>query len=98
MMIINEGASFGLDFPFLELISGFLVVIIASIWWRDKQAWGWGLMIVGGVLNLIERFLWGGVKDYWQIPLTSIYNNLNDYFIAAGVIQLTWYYIWKKRQ
>lgn len=97
-MIINKGASLNLNFPFLEFVSFCLLMMIGIIWWREKRAWGWGLMIVGGGLNLIERLVWGGVKDYWQIPLTAIYNNLNDYLIAAGVIQLTWYYIWKKRQ
>lgn len=97
-MIINTGASLGLNFPFLEVVSIGLMVFLGACWWREKQAWGWGLMIVGGGLNLFERLVWGGVRDYWKIPLTSIYNNLNDYLIAAGVVQLIWYYIWKKRQ
>jgi lipoprotein signal peptidase len=97
-MIINNGASLGLNFPFLEVVSGFLLVVIGVLWWREKKAWGWGLIMAGGGLNLAERIIWGGVKDYWQIPLTSIYNNINDYLIAGGVIQLIWYILWKKRQ
>ncbi|MFA5025342.1 MAG: signal peptidase II [Candidatus Shapirobacteria bacterium] len=97
-MIINRGASFGLDFPYLELISGCFLIIIGIIWWREKKAWGWLLMISGGGLNLFERLVYGGVKDYWKLPFTSIYNNLNDYLIGVGVIQLIWYFLWKKRQ
>ncbi|MDD3998520.1 MAG: signal peptidase II [Candidatus Shapirobacteria bacterium] len=97
-MIINRGASLGLNLPFLEWIQLFILIILGAAWWRDKKAFGWLLMIMGGSLNLIERWRWGGVRDYWSIPLTSIYNNLNDYLIAFGVVQLIIYYIWKKRQ
>jgi len=97
-MIINTGASLGLNLPFLEWIQLFLLLFLGVVWWKDKKAWGWLLMIVGGGLNLIERWRWGGVRDYWHLPLTSIYNNLNDYLITFGVVQLIIYYIWKKRQ
>jgi len=97
-MIINEGASLGLRFLGMELIQIMMVLVIGVMWWRDKKAWGGGLMIIGGGLNLWERYRFGGVRDYWQIPMTSTYNNLNDYLIAIGVIQLIWYLLWKKRQ
>ena len=96
-MILNTGASFGLNFPMLVAVSIILLVVVGIVWWQEKGAWGWGLVMLGGGLNLLDRFLWGGVRDYWRIPMTSIYNNINDYLIAAGVIQLIWY-IWKKRQ
>lgn len=97
-MIINGGASFGWYFPFLDLVSGFFLIGLSIMWWKDKKAWGIILMILGGGLNLWERFFYGGVRDYWKIPFTSIYNNLNDYLIMAGVLQLIWYLLWKKRQ
>ena len=50
------------------------------------------------VYSLIERWRYGGVRDYWPLPLTSIYNNINDYLIAVGVIQLIGYFLWKKKQ
>ncbi|HBP50878.1 MAG: hypothetical protein US68_C0005G0033 [Candidatus Shapirobacteria bacterium GW2011_GWE1_38_10] len=98
MTVFNEEASLGLKIPALELISSFFLGLLVIIWWRDKKAWGLLLMIIGGGLNLVERFRFGGVRDYWQIPMTSIYNNINDYLIALGVIQLIWYLLWKKRQ
>lgn len=88
----------GLTFLGMEWVQLFLLIILGVFWWKDKKAWGLLLMIIGGGLNLIERYRFGGVRDYWQIPLTSIYNNINDYLIALGVIQLIWYLIWKKRQ
>ena len=97
-MIINEGISFGLSLPYLKWIQLLILIILGAAWWKDKKAFGWLFMIMGGSLNLIERCCFGGVRDYWLIPLTSIYNNLNDYLIAFGVVQLIIYYIWKKRQ
>lgn len=97
-MIINRGASLGLYLPFLEWIQLLLLTILIFVWWKDKRAFGWLLMVVGGGLNLIERWQLGGVRDYWRLPLTSIYNNLNDYLIAAGVVQLIGYFLWKKKQ
>ena len=97
-MIINNSASFGLNLPYLEWIQLFLLIILGVVWWQNKKAWGWLLMIIGGGLNLIERWRYGGVRDYWPLPLTSIYNNINDYLIAVGVIQLIGYFLWKKKQ
>lgn len=97
-MIINQGASFGLIIPAIEVFQLLFIIVLGMMWWRDKKAWGWGLMILGGGLNLIERLRFGGVRDYWQIPMTQIYNNINDYLIAIGVLQLVFNFIWKKRQ
>ncbi len=95
-MIINTGASLGLNFPFLKWIQLLLLIILGAVWLRDKKAWGWLLMIIGGGLNLIERWQLGGVRDYWPLFGTSIYNNINDYLIAAGMVQLIVIYYGKK--
>jgi len=45
---------------------------------------------LGGILNLVERVVFGGVNDYWKIPFTNIYNNINDYLILIGGIIVVW--------
>jgi len=97
-MIINHNASLGLNFFGMQGVQSILLVVLGVLWWRDKRAWGYLLMIIGGALNLLERWFFGGVRDYWRIPFTSIYNNINDYLIVAGVIQLVYHILWKKRQ
>ncbi len=97
-MILNRGMSFGINLPYLKWIQLLVLIFLIKIWWGNKKAWGCLLIILGGGLNLFERWRWGAVRDYWRIPLTSIYNNVNDYLIAFGVIQLMIYFIWKKRQ
>lgn len=50
-----------------------------------REKLGLGLIVGGGVLNLISRYLHGGVADNWNL-LGLLYNNLADYLILAGVI------------
>ena len=85
----NNGASFGVNFWGLNLISAILLIVIFLIWKKDKNN-GWWLIILGGVLNLAERTIFGFVHDYWRIPFTSIYNNINDYLIFVGGIIVVW--------
>lgn len=96
--MINTGISFGWQIPAIEILSLILLLFLIRIWSRDWKKWGWGLIILGGALNLGERYLTGGVRDYWLIPGTLIYNNINDYLIAMGAGQLIINFIWKKRQ
>ena len=85
----NSGASFGMNFWGLNILSFALLIIIFLIWKKDKNNWWW-LIILGGTLNLGERLIWGQVFDYWKIPLTGIYNNINDYLIFFGGIMVIW--------
>ena len=66
-----------------------LLIILFFIWKKDRN-WGWLLIILGGLLNLGERLIFGTVNDYWLIPFTNIYNNINDYLIFIGGIIVLW--------
>jgi len=96
--MINTGISFGWQIPGIEFWGLILIVVLFYIWSQEWRAWGWAFIILGGILNFGERLLTGGVRDYWLIPGTSIYNNINDYLIALGVGELIIYFLWKKRQ
>ena len=41
-------------------------------------------MSVGGWINLIDRLIFGYVRDYWT--LGWVYNNLADWLIQIGII------------
>ncbi|MFA6250585.1 MAG: signal peptidase II, partial [Candidatus Shapirobacteria bacterium] len=62
---------------------------------RSGRDWGWGLIVLGGWGNLIDRMRFGFVRDYWPIGSSGIYNNLMDYFIVAGMVSLI-IKLWKK--
>lgn len=85
----NSGASFGIEFVGLNILSLFLLILLLFIWRKDKN-WGWLLIILGGLLNLIERLVNGYVFDYLPIFGTNIYNNVNDYLIFIGGIIVVW--------
>lgn len=85
----NNGASFGINFWGLNLLSVVIITILFFLWKKDKN-WGWLLIMLGGILNLGERLIFGTVNDYWPIPFTDIYNNINDYLIFWGGIIVVW--------
>lgn len=95
-IVKNYGVSFGQSFWGMEMVVWFTWcwLLIAAI--REKHRGLW-LAVVGGGLNLGERWWWGYVVDYWRIPGTNLYNNLNDWLIFIG---FGWYLFdkWQKRQ
>jgi lipoprotein signal peptidase len=94
-MIKNFGMSFGKMLPGLIWFeSGIWAVTV--VWLLKSKNWRVGLMVVGGGLNLWERFKWGFVVDYWRIPFTNIYNNVNDWLIFIGAGLYIWQQ-WKKK-
>jgi len=86
--MINQGISFGLlpglpnwIFIILLLALGIYAVKMRELWGRV----GLTLIIVGGVGNLVSRYVSGGVVDNWQF-FGLFYNNIWDWIIATGVI------------
>ncbi|MCI9330731.1 MAG: hypothetical protein HFG05_00960 [Oscillibacter sp.] len=83
----NRGAAFGLPIPALPLASG---AALELLWWRRKRCpLGTGLILGGGLSNLLERLQEGEVYDYLQFPkaprpLNRYVFNLADLCIATG--------------
>lgn len=87
----NEGISFGL-LPELEawwmVIA--LIALSALIWW-GWQSWqkipvAIGLVIGGGVANVVDRFVAGAVRDWLPVPILGVYNNLADWAIFFALL------------
>ena len=95
-MIKNFGVSLGLTFPGVCLING-LVIGMLFWWWKKNRLWGLLIIIAGGSLNLMERCVRGYVVDYWRIPGTNVYNNLNDWLIFGGAMIFIWQYLKVKK-
>lgn len=94
-MIKNYGISFGQIIPGMLWLQG--GVWLMTCWWLLKSKnWRVGLIVVGGGLNLWQRIQWGYVVDYWRIPMTDVYNNINDWLIFGGVVLYLWQKIAKK--
>lgn len=95
--ILNTGVSFSFFHAVPNtLLVGLLFALILGLWWvlrpymhRGRVAWLGHTLFFGGALsNLFDRARYGGVRDIWLIPGTSIQNNVADWFIAIGVFAL----------
>lgn len=87
-LVINKGISFGWlgSLPSWVMV-GILVILLISLLTTAINSPGGCLIIIGGAVNLFDRIKFGGVRDYWKLGL-GIYNNLNDWIIAIGVVWL----------
>ena len=82
-IIKNYGISFGINGGFFIILNIIFVFILTKIWFKNNLL-SLGLMLVGGWINLIDRLIFGYVRDYWY--LGRVYNNLADWLIQIGVI------------
>lgn len=85
MFVRNYGISLSVFVPFASwLVSLVLVWLMWEYVMRPKYFIL--LILVGGLVNLIDRINYGYVRDYWQIGPTGIYNNLPDWLIFIGLV------------
>jgi len=92
---VNMGIAFGLladNFFSVRIASLFFLVIASLVIWQFWSKWqkipiALG-MFAGGVFgNLLDRLIYGGVRDWLTLPFMNLTNNLADWFIF---ISLSW--------
>ena len=100
---LNTGISFGWFASSPDWIVGVLglgmllgILVISQKWWRQYPLWI-GLFLGGGLSNLIDRWVIGGVRDWLPIPFVKMHNNLADWAIFFGLAGYIWSE-WKKTQ
>lgn len=88
---INPIASWGISAPtvviyILTAIAFIFVILIGNI---TKPRWPIPIFLIlaGGISNLIDRIIYGGVVDYFDIKIIPIFN-IADILISIGVIWL----------
>ncbi len=82
---LNRVISFSLPYP-SYLLNGSLVVvwlIIFLFFYRRPEA-AKGAILIGGLSNILDRFMWGGVVDYIRLGIINL--NLADLLISGGVL------------
>ena len=81
-VVINKGVAWGLgeDKSFISISLGLLGLILLKF----KLGWQTGLIMIGGVSNLIDRIRWGGVVDFLSFFQITKFN-LADIVIILGV-------------
>ncbi len=99
LAVINKGIAFGLfksfqNYPLLILailIIGlflFLLAVCKLLAHRDgKKIFYLALVLTGGLSNLLDRWIYGGVVDYLHLPRLPSFN-LADLAINIGFVVL----------
>lgn len=96
--MINKGVSFGwfTGIDVWVVLGAWLVVL----WLFLKEKEGRGglvLILLGGGINLLMRFVYGGVIDNWSLR-GMLYNNLADYLIVMGLCLYGYTYFVRRRR
>ena len=85
---LNTGASFGLGgaLPWI-VVNAVVLALLARMLARSHggMRFALGLILVGGVGNVLSRMIWGAVVDWMPMPIQGT-NNLADWYIAAGIV------------
>ncbi len=92
IVLENSGISFGMwqehGAFWSALIPVIWVVILLLLVFKElpTNPWPNSLLVGGGLANLLDRALTGGVRDWLPVPFTSIYNNLADWAIITAFL------------
>lgn len=71
----------------LGLILSLFLVAVAWWWqkiWLEHPGWS-GLFFGGACSNIVDRFLYAGVRDWMILPGLNLKNNLADWFVCIGL-------------
>jgi len=89
-VVLNHGGIFGI-FPSVwwgvALLLVWLLVFKYWILFKGKLVtrWALGLIMVGGLGNIIDRVLFGAVRDFIYYPWFGFYGNVADILLVIGV-------------
>jgi signal peptidase II len=102
---LNQELAFSLpvvDYVLYPLV--FIVIFVVVKFWLEAYKskniliWPWGLLVVGAISNLLDRFKYGGVVDFINVPFFTVFN-ISDIYISIAVIWILWYeVIYKKKK
>jgi signal peptidase II len=99
-LTFNKGVAFSMFAflgPYLKFVQVVLIgSVLAYIFWQKtvlkEYAFALGLILGGGVSNLLDRFMHGGVVDYvyWHCGFDFAIFNFADVMIDLGVVIILW--------
>lgn len=96
VLVFNPGVSYGLLAGLhpllLALVMGIAMLVLAVWWWRSSSPlvhWGIAIALGGALGNLADRFIYGGVADFFSLHAGEFYwyvFNIADIGITLGVV------------
>ena len=100
---VNRGVAFGITFaPTVQIIL-IVAALFAIVWLAERGAHtftehtGFGLIVGGGLANIIDRIGDGTVTDFIQVGSFPVFN-IADCCITVGVVLLLWEMVTKERR
>lgn len=105
MIFLNAKVSFGLSFfgkiESQVVIGTVLLIGVVGLFWLLFFFEGWtvgsALFLSGAISNIVDRFLYSGVRDWLRIPGLQFYNNFADLWIFFGLVFLISNQIFSKK-
>lgn len=88
-VVMNEGGFLGILPEFWWLGGLLLVWLVLFHHWTRQEGWqrfGLLLILTGGLANLLDRIIFGSVRDFIYYPMFGFYGNLADIFLVVGVL------------
>lgn len=84
---INQGVSFSLLLIHPLILICVQIAFLVMVW-RIMRSYHVcvGLIIGGGISNVIDRICIGGVRDWITLPIVGLHNNIADWAIISGLI------------
>jgi len=96
IVVKNYGISFSIYWVNSLLLNIIFILIIGWFYWKEKSYF-LSLVLIGGLINIVDRLVFGYVRDYWNFG-GALINNLNDWLIGVGVLLFLLEMIWKKQK
>ncbi len=99
----NTGVAFGTPLPGISFIIPFILLgIIVFLWksWKkisEIEKIGYLMIITGGLLNALERTIFGSVTDFISVQYFSVFN-VADVAITGWVILLFWEFLFERKK
>ena len=89
--ISNSGISFGMFADklslFINTLGVFVLFFFFTSYLREKnRRISIYIILIGGIINMSQRLIYGNVWDYISLPFMPFSNNIADILITSGVI------------
>lgn len=91
---MNQAGVFGLfpewnwDLITLIVLLGLLVYILFFNQTQNYEKYGWVFVLMAGLSNIVDRFIWGGVWDWIRYPVLNVVGNWADVLISLGLVMI----------
>lgn len=87
----NTGVAFGTPLPGISFVIPLILLGIGIFIWRSwntlsqREKTGYLMILTGGILNALERTIFGSVTDFISLQYFAVFN-VADIAITGGVI------------